>query len=264
MRAGNLPPNVLPPVNATESRYIEKKGLPARSLVGGEAEASPDTRIDHETDWRRGWQEDFPRYIPFLTQKCGVDFRGRVLEIGAGAAWFSAELSKLPKVVEVIATDASPRRLKQHAPKIFKLLRASEAKITRMPADFRTLDFPNNHFDCVVCVGVLHRAVNVVHVLREVRRVLKPGGQFVAIREPVRPLVKLESRKRPSASPVASGAPALGYTLADYREFFTLAELVLEIKRVNLASGVKYYFDQMVNGFTHARYAFVGTKRGKA
>jgi SAM-dependent methyltransferase len=208
-------------------------------------------------------QEDFPKFIPFLTQKCGLEFRGRVLEIGAGAAWFSAELSKLPKVVEVIATDASPRRLKQHAPKVFKLLKAHEAKITRMAADFRELDFPNNHFDCVVCSAALHRAVNVVHVLREVRRVLKLGGQFVAIREPVRPLVKLPSRGRRSVSPVASGASALGYTLDDYREFFALAALTLEIKRVNLASGVKYYFDQMVNGLTHARYAFMATKRGR-
>lgn len=250
-------------MNTAESRYIEKTGPPVRSQARGEAKAGPATSPDREADWRGGFQDDFPRYIPFLMQKCGVEFRGRVLEIGAGAAWLSAELSKLPKVVEVIATDGSPGRLKQHAPKIFKLLKAHESKITRMPADFRKLDFPNNHFDCIVCVGMLHRAVNVVHLLREVRRVLKPGGQFVAIREPVRPLVKLESRKRPAAAPVASGAPALGYTLGDYREFFALAALALEAKRVNLSSGFKYYFDEMVNGLTHARYALVGTKRGK-
>lgn len=249
-------------MNTPESRYIEKPGLPARSLAA--VETSPETRGELEGDWRRGWQEDFPRYIPFLRQKCGVEFRGRVLEIGAGAAWFSAELSKQPKVVEVIATDASPQRLQQHAPKIFKLLKAQEAKITRRPADFRELDFPKNHFDCVVCVGALRRAVNVVHLLREVRRVLKPGGQFVAIREPVRPLVKLESRKKAAAAPVAPGAPARGYTLADYEEFFALAGLALQVKRVNLSSGFKYYFDEMVNGLTHARYAFVGTKRGRA
>jgi hypothetical protein len=37
----------------------------------------------------------------------------------------------------------------------------------------------------------------------------------------------------------------------------------LTVHRVNLASGVKYLFDQMVNGLTHARYAFVATKRGR-
>jgi len=250
-------------VNPTESRYIEKTGPPARSLARREARSGPGTNTDPEADWRHGWQEDFPRYIPFLTRKCGIEFRGRVLEIGAGAAWFSAELSKLPKVVEVIATDAAPQRLKQHAPKIFKLLKAQEAKITRMAADFRKLDFPKNHFDCAVCVAGLHRAVNAVHMLREVRRVLKPGGQFVAIREPVRPLVRMEARAKRPASPVAPGAPTLGYTLADYREFFALAGLALDVKRVNLSSGFKYYFDEMVNGLTHARYAFVATKRGK-
>ena len=62
----------------------------------------------------------FPKYLPFLRQKCGLEFRGRMLEIGAGGAWLSAEISKLPKVVEVIAVDASPRLLKERAPKVFK------------------------------------------------------------------------------------------------------------------------------------------------
>ena len=95
----------------------------------------------------------FTKFTPFLTRQCGVEFRGRILEIGAGAAWFSAELSKLPNVVEVIATDASPKMLKEQAPKIFKLLGAQSAKITRMSADPHQLDFPDNHFDFVVCAG---------------------------------------------------------------------------------------------------------------
>ena len=63
----------------------------------------------------------FPRYIPFLTEKCGLEFRGRILEIGASGAWLSAELSKQPRVVEIIATDSSPKLLKEQAPKVFKI-----------------------------------------------------------------------------------------------------------------------------------------------
>ena len=247
-------------MNATESRYVEKKCALPRSLVERGEASHPGAEFAGEAEWLRCVKEDFPKFIPFLTKKCGLEFRGRVLEIGAGAAWFSAELSKLPKVVEVTATDASAKLLKHQAPKIFKLLKAHETKITRMPADFGKLDFPNNHFDVVVCADALHQATSPLRVLREVRRVLKPGGQFVAIREPVRPLVKMKSRGKETKR---AGNAGPGYTLAEYREFFAHAGLALEVKSVNLASGFKYYFDEMVNGLTHARYAFVATKRGK-
>ena len=62
---------------------------------------------------------------------------------------------------------------------------------------------------------------------------------------------------------VATGVNERFYTLADYKEFFKQASLPLQVKRVNLSSGYKYYVNKMVNGLTHARYAFVGTKHGR-
>jgi ubiquinone/menaquinone biosynthesis C-methylase UbiE len=217
----------------------------------------------NEEEWLRCVKEDFPRFIPILTEKCGVEFRGRVLEIGAGGAWLSAEISKLPRVVEVVATDLSPRLLKEQAPKVFKLVQAHTPKITRMPADFHKLGFPDNHFDYVVCSAVLHHAANIVQVLREAKRVLKSGGRFVAVREPVWPLVRLKSRAKTLEKLVKTGVNDRFYTLSDYREFFRQAALPLEVKRVNLSRGLKYYVNEVVNGLTHARYAFIGTKRSR-
>jgi len=114
-----------------------------------------------------------------------------------------------------------------------------------------------------VCSAVLHRAANIVQVLREAKRVLKPGGQFVAIREPVWPLVKIKSRAKMLAKLVATGVNERFYTLSDYKEFFKQAALPLQVKRVNLSSGFKYYVNKVVNGLTHARYAFVGKKPGR-
>jgi ubiquinone/menaquinone biosynthesis C-methylase UbiE len=254
-------------VNTTESRYIEKseflssytheRKVALRELAARTAMASGD-----EAEWLRSLQKDLPKFIPFLTQKCGLEFRGRLLEIGAGGAWLSAELSKLPKVVEIIATDFSPLVLKEQAPKVFRALHANAAKIIRMPGDFHKLEFPNDHFDFVVCSAVLHDAANIVQVLREAKRVLKPGGKFVAIREPVWPLVKIKSRARMLARLVATGVNERFYALSDYKEFFLQAALPLEVKRVNISSGFKYYFNAVVNGLTHARYAFIGTKKG--
>jgi ubiquinone/menaquinone biosynthesis C-methylase UbiE len=250
-------------VSAMESRYIERKTgaarpTPERRTAAGEAESAC------EAAWLRGAKGELPRFIPFLAKECGLEFRGRILEIGAGSGWLSAELSKQPRVVEIVTTDLSPRCLKEQTPKVFGLLNARPAKITRMPADYHHLDFPNNHFDFVVSSAVLHDAANIVQVLREAKRVLKPGGRFVALREPVWPLVKLKSRSRMLAKLVATGVNEKFFTLADYKEFFRQAALPLEVKRVNLSSGLKYYVDKMVNGLTHARYAFIGVKRGPA
>jgi SAM-dependent methyltransferase len=250
----------------TESKYVEKKSYllrlaHSRELASRAAGNHLHAGFASEAEWLRCLKEDFPKFVPFLKKKCGVEFRGRILEIGAGAAWLSAELSKLPKVVEIVVTDFSPEQLREEVPKTFRLLKAHAGKITRMPADFHKLDFPANHFDFVVCSAVLHHAANVLVVLRELRRVLKPGGQVVAIREPVWPLMKRKPRSKGEGR--RTGVPAHVYRLAEYRDFFTQAGLELETSRVNLASGMKFFFDEVVNGLTHARYALVATKRGK-
>ena len=252
-------------MKTTESKYIDKKGYLSqyaheRTIAARESGARLTSESGNDENWRRCLREEFTKFVPFLTAKCGLEFRGRVLEIGAGGAWLSAEISKQPRVVEVITTDFSPKLLQEQAPMVFKLLDARTAKITRMPADFHKLDFPDNHFDAVVGATVLHHAANIVQVLREAKRVLKPGGKFVAIREPVWPLVKIKSRARMLEKLVATGVDERFYTLADYREFFRQAALPLEVKRVNVSTGLKYYVNKLVNGLTHARYAFVGTK----
>ncbi len=248
-----------------ESKYVEKRAYLSRyahEQLLAQREAPDRVNAEFSDEWFRKAKEELPKFLPFLARQCGVEFRGRVLEIGAGGAWLSAEISKLPNVVEVITTDFSPKLLQQQAPRVFKALEAKTAKITRMPADFHQLDFPANYFDFVVSSAVLHLAANIVQVLREAKRVLKPGGQFVAIREPVWPLVKIKSRAKMTAKFVATGVNECFYTLSDYKEFFKQAAMPCEAWRVTLSSGFKYYVDKMVNGLTHARYAFIATKRG--
>ncbi len=46
------------------------------------------------------------------------------------------------------------------------------------------LDFPDNTFDLATAFGVLHHIPNVSFVMKEIRRVLRPGGHFLT-REPI-------------------------------------------------------------------------------
>jgi len=256
-------------MSPTESKYVENKAYLARlareaRLGARENWLRQATEFLPEEQWFRHVKQDFPKYVPFLMKQCELEFRGRILEIGAGGAWLSAELSKLPRVVAIMATDLSPYPLKEYAPRVFELRHAHARKITRMASDFHRLDFPDHYFDYVVCSSVLHRATNIVLALREAKRVLKSGGQLVVIREPVWPLVRIKSRARILAKLLATGINDHFYTLSDYREFFKQAALPMQAQKVNLSRGFKYYVDSVVNGLTHARYAFIGTRRGRS
>ncbi len=246
-----------------ESRYIENKLNLSRYRHERRAAthpAEPDRAAEATNGGLRIQKEELHKFVPFLKKKCGLEFRGRVLEIGAGTAWFSAELSRLPLVVEVVTTDFSPKLLREQAPKVFKLLKAHEAKITRMPVDFYRLDFQNNHFDFVVCSALLHHGVNVLQLLRESRRVLKPGGQFVAIREPVNRSTRHKRRARSKTSTTDSDADKPLYMLAEYKHFFERAGLKITARRMKPSRGLRYYLKQIVEGRAPAHYAFIGTK----
>ena len=82
-------------VSTGESQYVEKKGYVSRYaqeqvLALRDSAARAATEFSEEAEWLRCVQQDFPKYLPFLTGKCGLEFRGRILEIGAGGAWLSA------------------------------------------------------------------------------------------------------------------------------------------------------------------------------
>jgi len=75
--------------------------------------------------------------------------------------------------------------------------------------------------------------------------------------------MRIKSRKKMLEKLLATGINERFYTLAQYKEFFRQAALPLKVKRVNLSRGFKYYVNEVVNGLTHARYAFIGSKPGK-
>jgi ubiquinone/menaquinone biosynthesis C-methylase UbiE len=124
----------------------------------------------------------------YYFKKLGVPIRGKVLEQGAGIFWLSSYLSSFDAVEEVVGIELSEERIKAFRDLSLSLFKNSNPnKIRYVVGDMHRIDVPDNTFDLIVCDAVLHHADNLVAMLRESWRALKPGGWFVALREPTIP-----------------------------------------------------------------------------
>jgi ubiquinone/menaquinone biosynthesis C-methylase UbiE len=98
----------------------------------------------------------------------------RVLDVATGTA--HTALAFAPHVAHVIATDITPEMMAQG-----EMLRA-EADLTNLDfriADAHDLPFETTSFDIVTCRRAAHHFVDIAKALREMTRVLKPGGRLI-------------------------------------------------------------------------------------
>lgn len=128
--------------------------------------------------------------------------RGRILEIGFGTGRNLRHYPPKVKRIEAIDTDPDLDRL--------SMPRIARAAIE---VDFHHLDaahlpFEKARFDTVVSTFTLCSIPDVVHALGEVRRVLKPGGQFLFLehgRAPDPKVARWQDRLNPAWMPLAGG-----------------------------------------------------------
>jgi len=101
------------------------------------------------------------------------DLSGKVLEVGVGTG---RNLKYYPADCRVIGIDKSEGMLQKAREKT-----EGRKNITLYPMDAEHLEFPDNSFDYVVITFVLCTIPDPVKALREMRRVLKPSGELIAL-----------------------------------------------------------------------------------
>ena len=125
-----------------------------------------------------------------LKRRLLANARGRVLEIGVGTG---LSLPHYPQVDELVGVDPSEPMLRRARRRAAELVR--DVRLVEAPAE--ALPFEDEGFDTVVSLAVLCTVDDPARVLREIRRVLRPGGRFVFL-EHVRSsdpkLAKLQDR----------------------------------------------------------------------
>ncbi|MGJ3250451.1 MAG: bifunctional 2-polyprenyl-6-hydroxyphenol methylase/3-demethylubiquinol 3-O-methyltransferase UbiG [Elainellaceae cyanobacterium] len=96
----------------------------------------------------------------------------RILDVGCGGGFTCEFLAARRAIVSGIDQSASCiATATAHA-------RQSNLAIAYQHGYSEALPYPNQSFDAVICVDVLEHVMNVSQTLREIERVLKPGGFF--------------------------------------------------------------------------------------
>lgn len=113
----------------------------------------------------QGRTPDFIRYFSALLDGYPCS---RLLEIGCGEGFLLAELRGREKFATDLSLEAL-RRARTRAEAHFSL-----AVGERLP-------FPDGHFELVTSVGVMEHFLDIGETLREIRRILKPGGHYVSL-----------------------------------------------------------------------------------
>lgn len=98
-----------------------------------------------------------------------------LLEFGCGTG--STALAHAPHVAHVLATDVSARMLEIARE---KAAAAGVSNVTFEQADIEGFDAPDESFDAVLTLSLLHLLNDRPAALAQIRRLLKPGGLFIS------------------------------------------------------------------------------------
>lgn len=126
-------------------------------------------RYWNSTEWR-------------AVRQCLPSTRGRALDVGAGRGIASYALARDGWAVTALEPDASEL---VGAGAIRALAKSSGLSIEVVETWGEQLPFADQTFDLVHSRQVLHHARDLGQLCREIGRVLKPGGVFIATREHV-------------------------------------------------------------------------------
>jgi phosphatidylethanolamine/phosphatidyl-N-methylethanolamine N-methyltransferase len=119
----------------------------------------------------------------------GIKPGDRILEVGVGTG-INAPL--YPRNCHVTGVDFSPKMLEKARERVE---RKGLGNVRLLEMDAAKLSFPDNSFDIVYAPYVISVVSDPVQVVREMRRVCRPGGKFIVLnhfKSPNRLLAKME------------------------------------------------------------------------
>jgi ubiquinone/menaquinone biosynthesis C-methylase UbiE len=143
------------------------------NLLGGSSDHS------HESEavrFDRFAREAFAKVYPSLAEQILSDYRireGSCLDLGCGPAYLAIELAKRSDL-KIIGVDIDPEAVRVARSNVGREDLAE--RVTIEEGDVHDLRFPDASADLIVSRGSLPFWKNPAQAMREIHRVLKPGG----------------------------------------------------------------------------------------
>ena len=114
------------------------------------------------------------RLAPLFAHFAGLSDGERVLDVGCGTGSLTFALPKLANVSEIWAIDYSPLFVAEAQ------RRNTDERISIQQGDACALPFGDGRFDRALSLLVLHFVPDALKAVREMRRVVRPGGHVAA------------------------------------------------------------------------------------
>jgi ubiquinone/menaquinone biosynthesis C-methylase UbiE len=121
----------------------------------------------------RNWRQEHVE-IPLMILALGLPRGVRVLEIGCGRGVALPVLQRYLRPVRLVGLDIDRELLDEAG----RHLNSTGTSAELIPGDVRRLPFPSADFDLIVDFGTCFHIDRPSHAMREISRVLVPGGIF--------------------------------------------------------------------------------------
>lgn len=141
----------------------------AKPTIGHSAEYFGPTRAF----W---WNQDF---LELMARRWGLAARRNILDVGCGVGHWTSIVASLAPAATVFGVDRDPGWVAVAADRAREAGLGSRVAFAVGLAE--SLPFPDASFECVTCQTLLIHVPDVVAVLREMWRVLVPGGQICVV-----------------------------------------------------------------------------------
>ena len=105
--------------------------------------------------------------------------RGQALDVATGTGDFALDLARKPYVSHVVGLDNTREMLSVAARKTAR--KSLAERLTLVVGDAHALPVPDDHFVCATVGFGVRNFVDVPQALREMARVVRPGGRVVSL-----------------------------------------------------------------------------------
>ena len=134
------------------------------------------TNISARINLHRLYSINETGWFPFIYDFCEIKENMHVLEIGCGnGAFWMENKEKLPKDIQIILNDISEGMLRDAR----REMGQEDSRFTYDAFDCHAIPYADESFELVIANHVLFYVCSLADVLKEVCRVLKPGGRLV-------------------------------------------------------------------------------------